>query len=398
MSKKITILFVETGYIGGGSFESLYQIIRNIDRDCFEPLVLYLNHTPYVGKMHDLNVKVFLARDFLYSSIVPPVVVRTAVRMGKVIGKFFPWLIPFYERIIHFKTIEHIRNIVKDKNVDLVVLNNTIRRHFFCIVGLNDIPVPIISYLRSFITNGMTRFVAEYGNNRVAQYVAYSDGVKDCWIRTGVDPSKVQVIHNGIEIADIEPLDVWKRMGVERRDGLLIGCVGAIKHNRGLDFLIRSFAHVLKEEPNAFLVIVGSQHYNELVKELKMMTLELGIANSVRFHGKDPEAKRMIAGMDVLSLPYRVEPFGRVLLEAWLTGTPVVASRVGNIDQIITHGKDGLLVEYGDENAMSQAIIELWQDKELRASVASEGRKTVEKRFSIGECTTKVEALCKSLV
>ena len=106
----------------------------------------------------------------------------------------------------------------------------------------------------------------------------------------------------------------------------------------------------------------------------------------------------MIAGMDMLSLPYRIEPFGRVLLEAWLAGTPVVASKVGRIDQIITDGKDGLLVDYGDERGLSTAILSLWRNSALRAALALEGRNTVEKRFSISDCTAKLENLCRSVI
>jgi len=266
-------------------------------------------------------------------------------------------------------------------------------RHFFCVVGLKDMGVPIVSYLRSFIIRGANSFMAAYSNRHVSRYVAYSEGVREFWEKVGVDTQNTEVIYNGIEITDIKPLDVWKRIGIERRCGPMVGCVGAIKKNRTYDFMIKSFVHILKEEPDAFLLIVGKWMDRGLGEKLERMILNLGIKESVLLHGPDPEAIRMIAGLDVLTIPYRVEPYGRVLLEAWLGKTPVVATRVGHIDKIISHNKDGLLVDHGDEKAMSQAVLRIWRDKEFSQSLTQEGRKTLEARFSIRACTAKLESL-----
>ncbi len=101
----------------------------------------------------------------------------------------------------------------------------------------------------------------------------------------------------------------------------------------------------------------------------------------------------IIAGLDMLILPYKVEPFGRVLLEAWLSNTPVVATNVGKIDKIITDCKDGLLVYYGNEEAMKYAVIKLWREKKFRDSIIREGKNTVESRFNINKSVSALEFL-----
>jgi len=93
-----------------------------------------------------------------------------------------------------------------------------------------------------------------------------------------------------------------------------------------------------------------------------------------------------------------VEPFGRVLLEAWLAKTPVVATSVGRISKIITNNRDAMLVEHGDEQAMCNAVIKLFRDKKFSSDLAIEGRKTVETRFSIKRCTEKLEGIYKELL
>lgn len=397
MDKKITVLFVETGNYGGGSFESLYQNIANLDRERFKPIVFYLNRTPYVKKMRALGVKVYLVGDILYNNVIPNVFKRILVALNWAIGSVYPKLTIFYEWAVHVGPILKLRRIVRQHNVDVIQLNNTIVRHFFCIVGLKDMGIPIISYLRSFIIKGVNPFMAAFSNHHVTCYVAYSEGVREFWEKVGVDKHKTRIIYNGIEITDIEPLDVWNRIGAECRGGPLVGCVGGIKVNRTYDFMIKSFVHILREEPDAFLVIVGRWMDRGLGEKLQKLAGDLGISESVLFHGPDREAIRIIAGLDVLTIPYRVEPYGRILLEAWIAETPVVATRVGHIDKIITHEKDGLLVNHGDTKAMSQAVLRIWRDKCFSKLLTQEGKKTVEKRFAIRTCTEKLENLYRQI-
>ena len=155
--------------------------------------------------------------------------------------------------------------------------------------------------------------------------------------------------------------------------------------------MIKSFVHILREEPEAFLIIVGRWLDRGLGEKLEQLVRDLGIESSVKFHGGDPKGKEIIAGLDILTIPYRIEPYGRILLEAWLAETPVIATRVGRIDEIITHNKDGVLVKHGDEEDMAQAVLKVWRDKTFAENLVMEGRRTVEKRFSIYRCTKDLE-------
>lgn len=397
MEKKKTVLFVETGNHGGGSFESLYQNVAHMDHKRFKPIVVYLNRTHQLGRMKNLGVDVYLIKDLLYNKYMPEWIKKVLVGFNWMLGRMLPKLTPIYEFYIHLWPIIFMKYIIKKYQVDIIQLNNNMLRNFFCIVGLKNMHIPIICYLRSFIIKGVTPYMASYSNKHVSRYVAYSEGVKDYWSAVGVDAQNTEVIHNGIEINDIEPVDVWERIGIKPKNGPLVGCVGAVKVNRTYDFMIRSMVHILEEEPQAHLVIIGTWMDVGLAEKLQDLIDHLGIGQSVTLHGHDPLAKWMIAGFDMLTIPYRVEPFGRILLEAWLAGTPVIATHVGHIDKIITHGKDGLLVNHGDERAMCSAALRLWQDKDFRDRIIKDGRETVESRFSIEKCTEKLESLYNTI-
>jgi glycosyltransferase involved in cell wall biosynthesis len=392
------VLFVETGITGGGSFESLYQLISNLDKRKFNPIVIYLNSTPYIEKMEKMGIEVLLKKDILYSGFLPSLVIKIIVHSNWIFGKYWPRIVLLYERVFHSGTIFFIKKMIRSKKIGLVVLNNDIMRHFFCVVGLNNIDIPVISYLRSFGTKGITPFIAKYANRKISRYIAYSSGVKEWWGKEDLDTSKIEVIYNGIKIESIKSLDLRSRYNIDVGRAPIIGCVGAIRNDRGYSFMIRSFKLLLKEEPNAFLVIVGNKHYEQLANDLEKLTINLGIEKSVLMPGSDHEAKRVISGLDIFCLPYRIEPFGRVLLEAWLAATPVIATRIGKIEEIITDGKDGLLVNYGDEEAMSRALTRVWRNKAIREMLIHEGRHTVEERFSIEECTRKIEDVFEKVI
>ena len=123
MQKKITVLIVETGNHGGGSFESVYQNMRYLDKDRFKPILFYLNATPYVQKMRNLGVEVHVVGDTLYNNRIPDNLKRIIVGINWGLGRIAPKLTPAYEWFIHLRTILALRRIVRSRNVTIIHLN-----------------------------------------------------------------------------------------------------------------------------------------------------------------------------------------------------------------------------------------------------------------------------------
>jgi glycosyltransferase involved in cell wall biosynthesis len=113
---------------------------------------------------------------------------------------------------------------------------------------------------------------------------------------------------------------------------------------------------------------------------------QLGVADHVRFLGKKSHIRELIPQADVLLLPSQLESFGLVALEAMACGVVPVATNVGGLPELVTHGRNGFLEAVGDVEAHALRVIELLSSSVLRARMGHAARHTAETRF----CSTRI--------
>ncbi len=184
-----------------------------------------------------------------------------------------------------------------------------------------------------------------------------------------------QIIPNGIEIGglgDLTPLPQYR----DGRPTILF--LGRFEEPRkGFRYLLRAFALVREQFPDARLLVVGGGDVQRYSEELGR-----GGAAGVEFTGYvDNEVKpRYYASCDVFCSPStKGESFGLILLEAMASGRPVVASRIPGHASVITHGEDGWLVAPQDPVALALALVRMLADRELRERIAGAGRVTAQR-------------------
>ncbi|MEC4888453.1 MAG: glycosyltransferase [Nitrospira sp.] len=136
--------------------------------------------------------------------------------------------------------------------------------------------------------------------------------------------------------------------------------VGFLNHNKGVDVLLRAMSHLLKVNPQAQLVLVGGSFYrntNRQERQLRQLAKELALDGCVKFVGykTSHEVARYMRESAVLVLPSRGESFGAVLVEALACGTPVIATRCGGPEDVVTDDV-GMLVSPEDEHELSRAM------------------------------------------
>src|SRR5207302_10208239 len=111
------------------------------------------------------------------------------------------------------------------------------------------------------------------------------------------------------------------------------------------DLLIEAFALVKQHVPNAHLVVVGG---GPRLSELQKVSDRLGVSSCVHLVGYQERPQRFLRLMDVFALTSRSEGMPLSVLEAWAAGVPVVASRVGGLPELVEHGRNGMLFNFGD--------------------------------------------------
>jgi len=208
-------------------------------------------------------------------------------------------------------------------------------------------------------------------------------------------PDKIEVITNGIDLSlfnfdqEKEREKLFQRYNLDARL-TLIGVPARLVKAKGHCYLLQALPEIIKVHSNIKLFIAGDGLEKEHLIELSH---KLNLDDYVIFAGYIEEIFETIAGFDLLVLPSIIEPFGLVLAEGMALKKPIVATRVDGIPEVVQDQKTGILVPPGDPHSLALAIVSLLKDKNLAFSLGEEGRKRVEKLFTIEKMIDKIEAL-----
>lgn len=178
--------------------------------------------------------------------------------------------------------------------------------------------------------------------------------------------------------------------------GRIVLYAGRLASNKGLKNLVDAMPQVISEFKDTTLVLVGEDEGQR--KMLEERAEKLGIKDKVVFTGHitdDEMFKSSYSACDVFILPSEYEAFGLVLLEAMACEKPCVATRVGGVPEVIDEGKNGLLVEYGNQDQLARAIIELLGDEPKRKNMGRAGRERVKDNFTWPKIVDQLEKVYK---
>ena len=231
-----------------------------------------------------------------------------------------------------------------------------------------------------------------------------------------VDPARVHVIHNGIDLHEYrEQRDeaVLKRHGIDP-DIPYVLFVGRITRQKGIVHLVRALRHL---DPGIQVVLcAGAPDTPGIAQEMKsavdgVKAARAGIVWIEEMVPKD-EIMALYSGAELFVCPSIYEPFGIINLEAMACGTPVVASSVGGIPEVVVHGETGLLVpvEQMTESPfepieaekfardLADAINALMRDGKRRAAMGVAARRRVEELFSWDAIARQTAAVYREVV
>ncbi|MGW4287908.1 glycosyltransferase family 4 protein [Streptomyces sp. NPDC004673] len=167
---------------------------------------------------------------------------------------------------------------------------------------------------------------------------------------------------------------------------------------KGVDVLVRAFARLAADVPDARLRLVGD---GDALPDLRALAAELGVAERLEAPGalSGDALTDAVRTAAVLALPSltEAESFGMALVEGMACATPVVGSAVGGIPHVVTDGETGLLVPPGDPDALATACTKLLTDGELADRLGAAGRRTVEEHYAWPHLTDRYLELFRAL-
>jgi glycosyltransferase involved in cell wall biosynthesis len=218
-------------------------------------------------------------------------------------------------------------------------------------------------------------FQIRRGLARADRVVAVSEALAEQVARLGVRRDRIVVQHNGVDGEVFTPGDrhaarISLGLAAERR---LVGYVGRLSHEKGVDVLVDAMGALSRRDERVDLAIVGSGPADPA---LRAKACALGLGARLRFlgHRGHDELPRWLRAFDVLCLPSRREGCPNVVLEALASGTPVVASAVGGVPELLRKD-NGILVAAArpDElaEALEDALRRAWDPAALRRTVPS---------------------------
>lgn len=219
---------------------------------------------------------------------------------------------------------------------------------------------------------------------------------------------KVKVILNAIDLErfsteGVDREEIRARLSLAR-DDFAIGIVGQLTPRKGQRELLLAFEELLRRVPRARLLIVGAALFNrdsDYEQLLRDTTRQLGIGDRVLMLGSRNDMPEIMRALDLLVINSRREPFGLIACESMASGTPVVATNCDGLPEVISHGKTGWLVPFGDQKAMVDALAFLIAQPVVRSDLAGAALIKVQQRFAferyIDELQNFYRAVCQAI-
>jgi glycosyltransferase involved in cell wall biosynthesis len=217
----------------------------------------------------------------------------------------------------------------------------------------------------------------------------------------GVPPEKTRFIPNGIEM---EPPPRSARDEVRAELGLngdqpVVGTVATMRSQKALDVLIDAAQLLHRDRPELVVLIVGGEDSQEPEEPARLRGLvsEMGADGSVRFLGLRDDVPRLLAAFDVAAISSDYEGSPLAAMEYMEAGLPVVATRVGGLEDIVVDGETGILVSPRDARQLAAGLGQLLDDADLAHRMGEAGRERRRTEFDLSQTVHRVERLYEEL-
>lgn len=367
----ITVTHLITDLITAGAQQALYRLLLHTDRTKYRPVVIALRDgdTEIAARIKVLDIPVIDLQ-----------------------------MLPRWR----FDRLSRLYRELRRNKPDILhcwmVHSNIIGR----VIGRTT-SVPAIVVSRRSDRNGgeiytrMNRWLVDWSDG----IIAVSESTRQAELaETGIDPSRVVMIPNGIDMSVFTPQPAPKARKQLREtlgisdDHFLIGSVGRLTEAKGYPDLLRAFQIVVQQRPEARLIIVGK---GKLEAGLKSLAAVLKISEKVQFSGVRSDIPQLLNALDMFAFSSHWEGMPNALMEAMAAGLPCVATNVSAAPELINDGVHGLLVPPSNHQKLAEKLLAMINDPELRHRLAKAAQERIQTEFTLENTAAKTMALYEKI-
>lgn len=387
MAKKVKVLFNSYQSNRSGAPRFLHHIVKHLDKDQFEPYVIFANDGPIVEE---------------FKGVAPTIVVPTFV------GKFIPYQIRW--RLQEILLNGKLRKIFNNISPDVIYLN-TIGKNAVS-DKLIDFDCPKIVHFHE-IDNEVLMQQEEKWLQRLRSnsnlFIGCAQAVSQFMVTClDIDKSKVATVYGAIDVEEIlqsiqnlNPEKIKQSLGISS-ESILIGSVGKPSFRKGVDLFIGAAAEVLAGLPELDLhfVWVGGNSYihNSLfMQSMRSLVYRLNLDSRFHWVHEVEKAAPYQDAMDTYVVPSREDPFPLAMLEAMLIGVPVIGFAVNGVPEAL--GEDrGIIVDNLNSSSLAEAMIDFLKNRSHWSGMRNRAREYVKSQHDIVNKVQEIEELILNII
>ncbi len=386
--KKYRIAYItDTGKIGGAE-KVLFFLLKNINRDIFEPFVILGSEGPLVEKIRSLGIG--------YTIIEMPEMKRIEMNLGQ--HRLYnpsALLINFFHLV---KVIFKLVSYFKKHSFDVIHTNN-LQSKLCGSVAAKVTGNKMVWHLHNIQPPGLRRkIISLMANVFPNKIIVVSEAVQAVYLPYTRDTKKIVVIHNGFDVSDLMDLD--SRLDIRKEFNIppvtsLVGIIAFLRPWKGQDNFLRAAAEVKKKYSGIKFLIVGDEQFGKdkgYKEYLINLSKELDIFQDTIFTGFRNDVATILSRLDILvSASVLPDPFPTIILEAMASQKPIVATNIGGIPEMVKDGETGLLVPPDQPIAMAKAILKLLCNKGKANEMGLAARQRLENLFSMDKFIANIQ-------
>ena len=312
-----------------------------------------------------------------------------------------------------------ILEVAESEKPDIIHAHSPVLNGIPAIWAARKLGIPVVYEIRAFwedaavdhgttsegsLRYNLTKWLETQVCKRVDHVGILCNGLKNDLVNRGISADKITPIFNGVNPDDFQPcapdeeyLREWNLEGKQ-----VVGFIGSFYRYEGLDLLVKSFARIADENPDAVLLLVGG---GEMERELKELIATRKLSDRVIMPGRIPHERvpGVYAMVDILAYPrysMRLTELVTPLkpLEAMAMGKVLIASDVGGHKELITDGETGVLFKAGDEKALAGSLSQLLADTQKPETLELQGMEWVREHQTWERTTAVYKAIYEKLV